>query len=100
MSHAVSPPSDVYIKCISCGVDDVGPSVSLAVVGTLNGLRSRGEYVFGVGEGLSRAVLEHKSRPGSNLRAMFCSTLASSQMGGLGGLVLRLRADGHKQVRG
>jgi hypothetical protein len=78
--------------------DRVAPSINLKVQSTHNGAKCRGEYIFGVGEGLSRAMLEHKARPSSDLRAIFAATVSDFHMGGLGGLLLRLRADGHRQV--
>ena len=59
----------------------------------------KGEYLFGVGEGLSRVLLEHKIRPGQHLKATFCSTIAAGDSGGVAGLLHRLRNDGHEQVR-
>ena len=75
--------------------DHIAPTAILKVQET----HRRAEYVIGVGEGLSRAMLEHRVRPSRDVRALFMGTLADSQMGGLGGLVLRLRADGHRKVR-
>jgi hypothetical protein len=86
------------LRFVTGQADSYGGSVVLRVNGRLNSLRSTGEYVFGVGENFSRAVLEHKIRPSSSLRATFSSTLGSTQIGGLGGLILRLRSDGHQQV--
>ena len=39
-----------------------------------------------------------KARPRQNLRATFAPTLDSNSIGGLGGLILRLRDDGHGKV--
>lgn len=90
---------EVSVRAISGASDHIGPSVSLHV--TLQselGLRQHREYLFGVGSGIARAGLEHKCRPSRHLRATFSCTLDSSRCGGLGGLVLRLRADGHGKV--
>ena len=96
MSAPPPPAASVQLVC-GC-TNGFSPSIILRVSGVHSGLRSRAEYVFGVGESFSRAVLEHKVRPNSDLRATFCSSLSSQHIGGLGGLVLRLRSDGHKQV--
>ena len=96
---SVQADSAASLQFLPGQADSYGSSVIFKVESRLNGVRSRGEYVFGVGENFSRAVLEHKIRPSSNLRATFSSTLGSTQIGGLGGLILRLRSDGHQQVR-
>ena len=96
---SVEADSTASLQFLPGQADSYGSSIILKVEGRANGLRSRGEYVFGVGENFSRAVLEHKIRPSSNLRATFSSTLGSTQIGGLGGLILRLRSDGHQQVQ-
>jgi hypothetical protein len=88
----------VSVLFLHGSADRIAPSIVLKVQSTRDGLRNCGEYVFGVGEGLSRAMLEHKVRPTRDLRAMFAATASDSQIGGLGGVILRLRVDGHKQV--
>lgn len=90
-----APPVQASVTFLHGAADYVAPTAILKVQGP----HSRAEYVFGVGEGISRATLEHKARPSKDVRALFMATLADGQMGGLGGLVLRLRADGHRKVR-
>jgi hypothetical protein len=89
----------VSVHFLHGSADRVAPSITLKVQSTYDGAKSRAEYICGVGEGLSRAMLEHKARPSSDLRAIFAATVSDFHVGGLGGLILRLRADGHKQVR-
>ena len=65
------------------------------------------QYIFGAPEGLSRFLLTHRRILGENgpplpspsLKAIFTSALDPSQVGGLVGLFLRLKADGHEKVR-
>lgn len=56
------------------------------------------QYLFNVPEGFARFALEHKVRPGLALRAAFVSSIVPSAAGGLAGLLLRLKADGHGQL--
>jgi hypothetical protein len=98
MSNAGEHAPRATIQIISGCADYCGPSALVRVHGKLHGLKSTGEYVFGVGESLSRGLLEHKVRPSGDLRATFSSTLSTNHIGGIGGLILRLRSDGHKQV--
>lgn len=78
--------------------DSVGPSLLLQVSDRQLSASVSAKYLFGVSEGLSRGLLEHKARPGPTLRATFSSTLSAGHIGGLGGLLLRLKADGHEKV--
>lgn len=82
-----------------------GPGEGLAPLVILNvedgdtGRTRSSVYLFGAGEGCSRTLLEHKIRPGRSLKAIFSSNITSSSSGGIGGLILRLKQDGHGQVR-
>jgi uncharacterized protein YidB (DUF937 family) len=89
---------EAWVRVLAGHADNVAPSASLQVSLLKDGLVHHREYLFGVGSCLSRAQLEHKCRPSRHLRAAFCCTLDSSSSGGLGGLILRLRADGHGKV--
>lgn len=89
---------EVSVRTISGASDYLGPSISLQVVLGETGSRQCREFLFGVGSGIARAGLEHKCRPSRNLRATFSCTVDSASCGGLGGLVLRLRSDGHGKV--
>lgn len=80
-------------------MDGLSPFVILSVQDELNGRPRASEYLFGGGEGCSRTLLEHKIRPGRNLKAIFSSNITASSSGGIGGLILRLKQDGHDQVR-
>lgn len=57
------------------------------------------QYLFNVSEGVSRLMLEHKSRPEQQLKAVFLSGSSPSEVGGLGGVVLRLKQDGHASLQ-
>jgi len=74
--------------------------VSAAAAGAGGGAGSRrgGEYLFGAPEGLARFALEHRMRPGLRLRAVFAPSAAPDAAGGLAGLLLRLKADGHGAI--
>lgn len=89
---------EASVRVLAGHADNIGPSLTLQINFEKDGLRHHREYLFGVGSCLSRALLEHKCRPTRHLRAAFCCTLDSSSSGGLGGLILRLRADGHGKV--
>ena len=64
------------------------------------------QYIFGAPEGLSRLLLTHRrilgengpALPSPSLKAVFTSSLEPSQVGGLLGLFLRLKSDGHDKV--
>ena len=65
------------------------------------------QYLFGAPEGLSRLMLTHRRilgeggppLPSPSLKAVFVSGLEPEHAGGLVGLFLRLKADGHEKVR-
>ena len=81
-------------SCLIIGAeaDGVGPSVLLTCAG------SQRQYLFGAAEGFSRLALECRARPTAKLRAVFLSSFRPRASGGLGGLLLRLCADGHESV--
>ena len=65
------------------------------------------QYLLGAPEGVSRLLLNHRrilggetgpALPSPALRAIFASSLEPSQVGGLVGLFLRLKSDGHEKV--
>ncbi|EFN56467.1 expressed protein [Chlorella variabilis] len=78
--------------------DGVAPAVLLSLPGSACDGRGQAaaQYLFNVPEGFSRLVLEHRLRPGAGLRAAFASDMAS--LAGFGGLVMRLRGEGHGQL--
>ena len=92
-STMADPPSEAG-SCLIIGAeaDGVGPSVLLTCAG------SQRQYLFGAAEGFSRLALECRARPTAKLRAVFLSSFRPRASGGLGGLLLRLCADGHKSV--
>ena len=57
------------------------------------------QYLFSAPEGYARLALEHRIRPSARLRACFTCSTAPRALGGLGGLIMRLRSDGHGEVR-
>ena len=60
----------------------------------------RAQYLFNCPESYSRLSLEHRCRPSAALRACFATSVSPSRgLGGLGGLLMRLRADGHGELR-
>ncbi|BDA43097.1 probable zinc phosphodiesterase ELAC protein 2 at C-terminar half [Coccomyxa sp. Obi] len=54
------------------------------------------QYLFNAPEGYARLALEHKIRPSAKLQALFA--LHPQAMGGLSGLIMRLREDGHNTM--
>lgn len=90
--------SSVSLRLIAGRQDHLGPCIILQVNHPVDGGHSTAEYLFGVGENAPRAMLEHRARPRQFLRATFAPTLDSNDIGGLGGLILRLRDDGHGKV--
>lgn len=83
-----------------------GDGVAPAVLLTLSGGGASGgphsalqkaQYLFGAPEGISRLALEHQVRPGLHLRALFAADVRQS-LGGAGGLIMRLRGEGHGRL--
>jgi hypothetical protein len=87
----------VSLVCLAAPADGVAPSLLLSVQDA--GGRQLGQYLFNAPEGLSRLMLEHKARPERCLRALFLSGTSPAEAGGLGGLVLRLKQDGHATLQ-
>jgi ribonuclease BN (tRNA processing enzyme) len=56
------------------------------------------QYLFNVPEGFSRLALEKRVRPGIGLKSVFTTGTNPKTIGGLGGLMLRLKSDGHGEV--
>ncbi|KAK9814930.1 hypothetical protein WJX73_002299 [Symbiochloris irregularis] len=78
-------------QAITAPADGIQPAVLLEAAGA--------QYLFNVPEAFSRLALEHKCRPKGSLRAVFALGAGTAATGGLGGLLLRLKADGHGQLR-
>ncbi|GLI68412.1 hypothetical protein VaNZ11_012800, partial [Volvox africanus] len=84
----------IELKWITAPSDGVGQAILLTI---RKGKRHTTpiQYLLNAPEGFSRLVLEHRCRPGPGLRALFLTDLSQDAQGGLGGLLLRLRQDGH-----
>lgn len=87
----------IALVCLSAPADGVAPSLLLSVRDHKG--RQLSQYLFNAPEGISRLMLEHQTRPGRCLRALFLSGCSPSEAGGLGGLVLRLKQDGHAALQ-
>jgi ribonuclease Z len=89
-------PPETTGSCLVLGAeaDGVGPSVLF----TCGASGSGRQYLFGAAEGFSRLALECRQRPSSRLRVVFLVSFVPRAAGGLGGLLLRLCADGHQEV--
>ncbi len=88
-------------QLITAPGDGLAPAVllSLPAAAAAAGAAPRGgaQYLFGAPEGLARFALEHRVRPGPALRAAFVADLREA--GGLGGLLMRMRGEGHGRLR-
>lgn len=91
------PLARVSLVCLAAPSDGVAPSLLLSVQDA--GRRQLGQYLFNAPEGLSRLVLEHRARPERCLAALFLSGPSPAEAGGLGGLLLRLKQDGHAALQ-
>ncbi|KAG2447367.1 hypothetical protein HYH02_007695 [Chlamydomonas schloesseri] len=89
--------SSVEIKFISAASDGVGPALLLTI--PRGRTATPAQYLVNAPEGFARLVLEHRCRPGAGLRALLLTSLTPSAQGGLAGLLLRLRQDGHAALR-
>ena len=113
----------VGVTLLAAPADGIPPSFLLSLKPEQSYLRPV-EYLFNVPCAYSRLVLEHRARPGLGLRAIFASGIGCHALvrhcvhafamhgarlyvharpfllqGGLGGLLLRLRQDGHGHVK-
>jgi ribonuclease Z len=77
--------------------DGVAPGILLTVQD--NRGKPFAQYLYNVPDGASRLMLEHRARPGLQLNALFLSGTSPAEVGGLGGLVLRLKQDGHANLQ-
>lgn len=96
MSVAVNEHSLIKALFLTAPEDGVAPSVLLSVHDSKQ--KQLVQYLFNVPEGVSRLMLEHKARPGPRLQTVFLSGCSSAEAGGLGGVILRLKQDGHASV--
>jgi hypothetical protein len=93
MPVARTPQSRVSALFLTAPEDGVAPSILLTVLD--NKKKPLAQYLYNVSDGSSRLMLEHKARPGLQLKALFLSGCGPAQAGGLGSVVLRLKQDGH-----
>lgn len=77
--------------------DGVAPSILLTLQDSKK--KPLAQYLYNVPDGASRLMLEHKARPGLQLRALFLSDCSPAVAGGLGSIVLRLKQDGHANLQ-
>lgn len=77
--------------------DGVAPSILLTVQDSKK--KPLAQYLYNVSDGASRLMLEHRARPGLQLRAVFLSGCSPAEAGGLGSVVLRLKQDGHANLQ-
>ncbi len=84
--------ANVTAVLLTAPSDGVAPAILLSVTDGKH--RTLAQYLFNAPEGISRLMLEHKSRPGLHFKALFLSGTSAAEAGGLGGLVLRLKQDG------
>eukprot|EP00879_Flechtneria_rotunda_P025028 GHRR01026561.1.p1 GENE.GHRR01026561.1~~GHRR01026561.1.p1 ORF type:complete len:180 (+),score=59.33 GHRR01026561.1:350-889(+) len=85
--------ANVSALCLTAPADGVAPALLLSIMDTK--LRMLGQYMFNAPEGISRLMLEHRARPSLHFKALFLSGISAAESGGLAGLVLRLKQDGH-----
>ena len=90
--------SRIEVTCIHAEGDGVAPCFIVSLCSDKSYVRPC-QYLFHVPEGFSRLALEHRARPGLGLRSIFITNGVSPKtIGGLGGLILRLKSDGHGEV--
>lgn len=92
--------SQSHLACVTATVlaapaDGVAPALLLCLTDSSTKGRTLGQYLINAPEGISRLMLEHKCRPGLHFKALFLSGCSAGEAGGLGGLLLRLKQDGH-----
>lgn len=84
--------ANVSITVLTAPADGVSPAILLSISDSKR--RTLGQYLFNAPEGISRLMLEHKTRPGLHFKALFLSGNSTAEAGGLGGMVLRMKQDG------
>lgn len=84
---------NVSATVLAAPADGVSPAILLCLTDGKH--RTLAQYLFNAPEGISRLMLEHRCRPGLHFKALFTSGPTAAEAGGLGGLVLRLKQDGH-----
>jgi hypothetical protein len=87
--------ASVTATVLAAPADGVAPALLLSISDSSSKARTLAQYLINAPEGVSRLMLEHKCRPGLHFKALFLSGCSASEAGGLGGLLLRLKQDGH-----
>jgi hypothetical protein len=85
--------ANVSLTLLTAPADGVDPALLLSVDDCKH--KTLAQYLFAAPEGISRLMLEHKSRPSHQFKALFLFGTDFGEAGGLGGLLLRLKQDGH-----
>lgn len=88
--------ANVSVTALTAPTDGVAPALLLSVADARH--KTTAQYLFNAPEGISRLMLEHRTRPGLHFKATFLSGTAAGEAGGLGGLVLRCKHDGLGQL--
>jgi ribonuclease Z len=89
----------VTVTVLAAPADGVAPAVLLSITDSSSKGRTLGQYLINAPEGVSRLMLEHKRRPGLHFKALLLSGCSAAEAGGLGGLLLRLKQDGHGSMQ-
>jgi hypothetical protein len=87
--------ASVTATVLAAPADGVAPALLLSISDSSSKGRTLGQYLINAPEGVSRLMLEHRCRPGLHFKALFLSGCSAAEVGGLGGLLLRLKQDGH-----
>ncbi|PRW45195.1 zinc phosphodiesterase ELAC 2-like isoform X2 [Chlorella sorokiniana] len=95
-AHVVTAAGDGVAPAVLLSLPASGGLTAAAAAAAAAARQPPAQYLFNVPEGFARLVLEHKLRPGAGLRAAFAPEPAA--LSGFGGLVMRLRGEGHSQL--
>ncbi|BBN12841.1 ribonuclease Z [Marchantia polymorpha subsp. ruderalis] len=91
--EAVTDSTGYELRVLHAAADGVEPALLLSAP------KKKAEYLLNVPDGFSRLALEHKSTPSGRLSCILLTSLLPAATGGFGGLMLRLRHDGHGQLQ-
>ncbi|KAG6555660.1 hypothetical protein Mapa_002896 [Marchantia paleacea] len=91
--ESVTDSTGYELRVLHAAADGVEPALLLSAPGR------KAEYLLNVPDGFSRLALEHKSTPSGRLSCILLTSLLPRATGGLGGLMLKLRHDGHGQLQ-
>jgi hypothetical protein len=87
--------ASITATVLAAPADGVAPALLFTITDSSSKGRTLSQYLINAPEGISRLMLEHKCRPGLHFKALFLSGFSAAEAGGLGGLLLRLKQDGH-----